>query len=190
MHSRGTPASWGQSERSAGAYLFLSRNSASRGLCVPAHAGWNAGKSLASFRSALQTALGIGKGSCATAGAPAGSRRGRIVELKRSLARDVRTRYSAILTEPDYSRARHYDVILPLLPGDGRVAAEAVLRVTQREWFAVFGHRPRSVLLPIPVVQSAWHATDIVRETPYVLDDDTLLDVDAALRHFFSLQDG
>lgn len=153
---------------------------------LPAPAG-TLGKSMGPFRSALRAALGIGTGSCLTAGAPAGSRRGQIVELRRSLARDVRTRYAIVLTEPGYSRARHYDVILPLLVGDGRLASDTILRVAQREWFEVFGHRPRSVLLPIPVVQSTWYEADIIGETPHVVDDETLTDIDVALRSFFSL---
>jgi hypothetical protein len=153
---------------------------------LPPHAG-TLGKSVERLRSAIRIALGIGQGSCTSAGAAAGSRRGRIVELQPDLAHNLQTRHAVVLT--DYSRARHYDVILPLLRGDGRVGTDDVFRVWQREWFAAFPDPPRSVLLPIPVVQSTWFRADIVRESPYVVDEQTLADIDRALCRFFALSD-
>lgn len=153
---------------------------------LPPHAG-TVGVSLEALRSALRTALGIEAGSCLRAGAPAGSRRGRIVRLERRLARALRTRFAVILTEPHYSRAEHYQLILPLRPDDGSSITSRVLRLSSGEWTKVFPPSTQSVLLPIPLVHSIWHRLAIDDETPYVLDEASLDQIDRRLCEFFSL---
>lgn len=145
------------------------------------------GPYLAGFRVALREALGIGRGSCLQPGAPVGSRRGRIVELKSDTATHLRTRFAALLTGPEYSRVENYHVIVPIQPGDGFTAAETVLRVDRHDWFALFPGAIHSVLLPIPAVQSVWYADRVMRETEYVLGDDTLAEIDRRLCAYFSL---
>jgi hypothetical protein len=61
---------------------------------LPEHCG-TLGRALPSFRYALRKALGIGQGSCRGAGAPAGSRRGRIVVLKPRLAAGFQSRLAS-----------------------------------------------------------------------------------------------
>lgn len=156
---------------------------------LPDPAGW-LGRDLDGLRAALRTSLGIGCGSCLHRDAPAGSRRGRIVEVQPNAASYLGTRYSVVLTEPAYSRARNYDVILPIRPGDGYVGSEGVVRIGSREWLAVFAQPPQSVLLPIPVVQSLWYASSILHDTQFVMDDDSLAEIDRALCGYFSLPEG
>ncbi len=151
------------------------------------HPAGTLGKSIESFRSCLRRALGIDQGSCHEPGAPAGSRRGRIVELKPELARDVRARFAVLLTEAGYSSRKHYQIILPIVAGDGKGIAESILRIYDRDWMAVFRTRPTSVLLPISAVQSAWYAAAVLRETPFVMDSSSLAEIDRRLCDYFSL---
>jgi hypothetical protein len=64
---------------------------------------------------------------------------------------------------------------------------EARLLVSSREWLSVFSSATDQALLPIPATHSVWHDTDIARETEYVLDDDTLAEIDRRLCDYFSL---
>lgn len=153
---------------------------------LPENSG-SLGTYLAGLRAALREALGIGRGSCLRPDAPAGSRRGRIVELEPGTATQLRTRFAVLLTHPEYSRAENYHVILPLQPGDGFTASPTVLRIERREWFAPLPGRMQSILLPIPIVQSIWFSERISRETEHVLDEDTLALIDGELCRFFSL---
>jgi len=152
---------------------------------LPPHAG-TVGTSLGALRAALHDALGIGTGSCLTAGSAPGSLRGRIVRLEHRRAQALRTPFAVLLTEPRYSIAKHYQLILPLVP-DGGLAAPHVLRLPGGEWMGVFDAPIRSVLLPIPLVHSIWHARDIERETHFVLDEASLAKIDSRLCDFFSL---
>jgi hypothetical protein len=145
------------------------------------------GTGLHGLRLCLRNALGIGRGSCLRPDAPAGSRRGRIVELTPGAAAYLQTRFAALLTNPEYSCEKRYHVILPLRLGTGFVAGEHVLRITTRRWFSIFSTPTQSILLPVPVVQSVWYEAQIVRETPYVLDEDILAQIDEALCAYFSL---
>lgn len=153
---------------------------------LPSHAG-TVGTSLGALRAALRDALGIGTGSCLTAVAPAGSLRGRIVRLEQGLARALRTPFAVVLTQPRYSRARNYQLILPLVADRGKDIAPGVLRLAGGEWLAVFATPTASALLPIPLVHSVWHPRDIERETAYVLDETSLSEIDKRLCEFFLL---
>jgi hypothetical protein len=153
---------------------------------LPAPAG-SLGRSIDDFKTCLRQALGIGQGSCIAGGVPTGSRRGRIVELQPALSGTMQTRFAVLLAEAGYSRSKNYQIILPIIPGDGKAAAESVLQIRDREWMSVFRRRPLSVLLPIPIVQSVWYTTDILRETAFVMDDATLREIDRRLCDYFLL---
>lgn len=151
--------------------------------------GGSLGASLRDLRTALREALGIGRGSCLRADAPPGSRRGRVVELGAATAAHLRTRLAVLLTAPEYSRARNYHAILPILRGDRFTGAAGVLRVDRQGGFAFFPDPVRSILLPIPAVQSVWYPERIARETEHVLDEASLARIDRALCDYFSLPD-
>jgi hypothetical protein len=156
---------------------------------LPPHAGILGNTATAELRSALRTALGIGTGSCDTPGAPAGSRRGRIVTLVREFAQAVRSPLAVVLTQHRYSREQNYHVLLPLIRGDGKVAGETIVTLHERPWFAAFREPTTRVYVPIQVVQSAWYRDDVVAETRYVLDDASLRVIDSALCRYFGLDD-
>jgi hypothetical protein len=153
---------------------------------LPAHAGF-LGRYRGELRAALRIALGIGQGSCASPGAPAGARRGRIVELEPDLARDLRTRFAVLLTEQHYSRADGYYVILPIYPHRGEPVDERVLTIPGGDWLAVFSGQAEGAMLPVQVTQSVWYPDDIARETEHVMDEDSLARIDHALCDHFSL---
>ncbi|HKP74943.1 MAG TPA: hypothetical protein VJT67_05335 [Longimicrobiaceae bacterium] len=145
------------------------------------------GRAMPAFREAIRTALGIGTGSCRRPGAPSGSLRGRIVVLERSFAASLRTPFAAVLTEHRYSRERRYQVLLPIIRGDGRVGDESVLEIRDRPWLAMFSEPTTRALLPVAVTQSAWYDDDVIGQTEYVLDDGTLAAVDDRLCALFDL---
>lgn len=155
---------------------------------LPPHAGF-LGRSVEQLRSVLRAALGIGQGSCLTAGAPTGSRRGRIVLLQPNLALHVRTSFAVLLTELRYSCHRHHHIILPILPASGTQGAADELVLTSGDWLSVFSKPPQRVLLPVPVVQSVWYDDDVARETEHVMDEESLARIDRALCDYFSLPD-
>jgi hypothetical protein len=153
---------------------------------LPPHTGF-LGKSLGELRVALRAALGIGRGSCLNENAPAATHRGRIVALKPALTADVSASFGVVLTEPRYSAERKYQIILPIVTAFGRTAGRYDLLVSARAWFRVFSSPIDGVLLPIPIIQSIWHDDDVAQETEYVVDDETLREIDRRLCDYFSL---
>lgn len=145
------------------------------------------GRSLPALRTALRTALGIGRGSCLGPASPAGSRRGRLVVLTRPAARQVGSPIAVILTEPAYSRERRYQIIVPVLPEPRGQPGRYDLAVSERTWFGVFNRPVKSTLVPTGLTVSIWHLQAVARETPYVIDDDTLAEIDQRLCDYFSL---
>jgi hypothetical protein len=153
---------------------------------LPPHTGF-LGRSLDELRDALRSALGIGSGSCLHPSAPANSIRGRVVVLAEHLARDLHTALAVVLTEPGYSVARNYQIILPIFTTFGRETSSHDVLVSAREWLDVFSARVDRALLPIPATHSVWHEDDIARETEHVVDDETLREIDRRLCDYFSL---
>jgi hypothetical protein len=145
------------------------------------------GKSLPELRTALRIALGIGRGSCLGPNAPADSCRGRVVAVRSALARDIHARFAVVLTEPAYSAQRNYQIILPIYTEITRKPDRYDLLVAAIEWPGVVSGGMDHVLLPVPLAQSVWHDDDIARETEYVVDDDTLAEIDRRLCAYFSL---
>lgn len=153
---------------------------------LPQPAGF-IGKFLPQMREMLRLALGIGQGSCLKPGSPSGSRRGRVVVLRRPWAQDIRTYHAVLLTEPRYSVETNYQIILPIYPTAGKPAGEYDLLISSREWLDVFPATTETVLLAIPATHSVWHDHGIARETEYVVDEESLAQIDRHLCAYFSL---
>lgn len=156
---------------------------------LPQPAGF-LGKSVDELRAALRVALGIGCGSCRSTDAPADSRRGRIVQLSNRLAAEIGTSFAVLLTEPRYSAEMRYHVILPVFGKSRRLAGTHDVVFSAREWLGVFPDPVEHALLPIPTTHSVWYPVDVLRQTEYVLDDDSLAEIDRALCGYFSLPEG
>ena len=139
------------------------------------------------LRRALRAALGIGAGPCAASRNVSDSRRGRIVRVGVQVAEELGTSWAIILTEPAYSRAARYQVIVPVRRGDGFRAGASVLRVSGRDWLRVLDPALQTGLIVIPLTQSVWHRDDIAAETESVVDAVTLAEIDERLCAFFSL---
>ncbi|HKO23359.1 MAG TPA: hypothetical protein VJY65_01320 [Chloroflexota bacterium] len=144
---------------------------------------------LADFKHALKRALGIGTGNCLRPGAPSGSVRGRIVRLERDIANDLRSMFAVLLTEHAYSREKRYQALIPILRGDLLPPSQTGLVVEQQEWSRVFRNPATCMVLPVQLVQSVWHPSDIAAETPYVVDEVTLEWIEAEFCHRFELSD-
>jgi hypothetical protein len=153
---------------------------------LPPYSGFLGG-ALHEMRSALRTALGIGRGSCLHPATPANSIRGRVVMLAEHLAIDLHTDFAVVLTEPRYSATRNYQIILPIFTTFGRETSSHDLLISSREWLGALPTPIERALLPIPATHSVWHNDDIARETEYVVDDRTLREIDRRLCGYFSL---
>lgn len=153
---------------------------------LPQHSGF-LGKSLAELQRALRVALGVGRGSCLGSHAPAGSCRGRIVALYPAFARAVRAAFAVVLTEPQYSAERSYQIILPVFTTFTREGDGFDLLVSARNWPHALQAGVDGVLLPIPLTQSVWHGSHIARETEHVVNDEILAEIDRRLCDYFSL---
>jgi hypothetical protein len=153
---------------------------------LPPHAGF-LGRAGDTLKQVLRWALGVGQGSAERDASPPGSCRGRVVELNERMSTQLRTFFAIILTEHEYSRARNYQIVVPILDGRGTETGNYDVRITSRPWMRAFGVNVDDVLLPIPIAHSVWHADDIARETEYVVDDETLAEIDQRLCDYFSL---
>jgi hypothetical protein len=99
----------------------------------------------------------------------------------------VGTGFAAVLTEHEYSAQLRYQAILPILPGVSGGTPHRDQVISWRNWFAAFPRPVQSVVLPIPAMFSLWHSTGIARETEYVLDEESLAEIDRRLCAYFSL---
>lgn len=153
---------------------------------LPPHVGF-LGRSLSALRAALRTALGIGRGSCLSHRMYAGSRRGRIVLLAGPVARLLHTRFAIVLTEPRYSARKKYQLVVPVLRATDAEPDENHLRIFSPVWRKVWNQPTESALLPIALTMSVWQPDHVARETEYVVDDDTLAEIDRRLCEYFLL---
>jgi hypothetical protein len=97
----------------------------------------------------LRFALGIGDGT-AMSTTKLDHWRGRIVPLKRTTAAAVRTPVALALTEARYSRARCYQLLLPLLDGTGldpRHDPPHTVRLSAPAWAPLVGPNVSTVLM-------------------------------------------
>lgn len=62
------------------------------------------------------------------------------------------------------------------------------MRISSREWLALFPDEVGTVVVPIHLTLSVWDADDIARETPYVLDDDSLREMMSACAATFRFE--
>jgi len=154
---------------------------------VPPHLGV-LGTKLREFRAALAYALGLGTGTCAHPSAPTGSRRGRIIVLQPAAAARLQTRFAVVLTEHAYSCEKRYQLVVPILRGDGLLTEASILRVPRQHWFGIFPEPTSTALLAPPVIQSVWHLDDIAAETPFVIDAATLDALEERLCAMFGIE--
>ena len=129
---------------------------------------------LGTLRRLFPAALGVGTGTCVLRGAPAyGSWRGRIVRLHPRSATAFRSDAAVILTEPKYSLRRAFQLLLPILPGDGATVSGPVLTIKEREWVRALGAEVTTALLPLPALHSVIHGESITGATEHVIDLET-----------------
>jgi hypothetical protein len=109
------------------------------------------------------------------------------VLLSLALAKEIDASAAIVLTEPRYSAERHYQIIVPIFAGPSEAVARHDLLVVGCDWLNVLPTPVDHVLLALPATHSVWHDDDIARETEYVVDDETLREIDRRLCDYFSL---
>jgi len=138
-------------------------------------------------RLRLRQALGFGMGT-ASSGLARGSWRGRIVQLAGLLAAEIDSQYALVVTEAGYSNHQRYQTVIPLLdggewsPGPGDIVIPA-----GAAWIERALPELESAFLAVPEVFSAFHPSEIVRDTGAVVDEPLIEEVEDTLRTFFGL---
>jgi hypothetical protein len=137
------------------------------------------------LRLALRQALGLGAGSSCGTGSAAGSWRGRVVSLTAEMQREIGFGYGIIVTDPAYSNAERYQLIVPIdtlaefEPGEGDLA------MRNPSWLAAPQGALDGVLIAVPEVQSVFHPTEVRHWTGAIADEATMREIDAALSELF-----
>lgn len=116
-------------------------------------------RDMAALRRALRRALGIGRGQ--------ESLRGRIVELGEELTAKAGFRVGVIVTEPAYSLARRFQLIVPLLDAAEYLPKPGDVIVTGEKWL----DHTRIGILAVDLVQTAYHPTEVARTPGRVVDE-------------------
>jgi hypothetical protein len=145
---------------------------------------------LAAVRRLLPAALG--SSSHAAAGHKseiAASWRGLVVSMQPWFAEFFRTRHAVVLTEPRYSRKRHFQVVVPLIPGDNTETGATVLRVVNQPWIRVLGQDVGTALLPVPFVHSVKHDEAVEHATGFRLDPRSLALLERMVCRFLGVED-
>lgn len=155
---------------------------------LPERAGY-LGSDLAGLRGKLRSALGIGEGCAGKEGHLPGSWRGRIVELSPEAQAVLGTHLAVVVTAARYSRARSYQVVVPIYDGTGRSASAPVVSVMGERWLSRVGDEVSSALLVVPSTVSVWHERHIVdRGSPVVVEGEVMELLDRNLCTFFELE--
>jgi hypothetical protein len=146
---------------------------------------------LQAVRELIAPALGLGSGSTARAGATPRSWRGRIVPLSDEYFADTSVRFALVLTAHRDSSAEHYQVLVPIVAGDGKTAPSSVVRATERPWIRVLGPHVQSALVVVPALESVWHHSHIEADDenmpPVFIDPITLHEVEVQVATFFGI---
>lgn len=140
---------------------------------------------MADIRRVLHHALGVGTGTAAS-GSALGSFRGLVAELSEPLAREMDCRFALIVTEPGYSLARRYQLIVPLLDGRDYEQETGDVLVGGVSWLNAVQGMPEAII-PVKLIQSAFHPSDLARVLPVCVDQGTISEIDHALLQLFGL---
>lgn len=143
-------------------------------------------------RALIGPSLGLGTGTAAHAAAHPGSWRGRIVPMSDEYHEETGVRFALVLTAHAYSAAEHYQVLVPIVPGDGKQAPPSVVRAAGQEWIRLLGPHVQTALLVVPALESVWHhahieTEDAERMGPVFVDEKTLEAVEDQVALLFGI---
>jgi hypothetical protein len=138
------------------------------------------------LRRALVHALGFGTGT-ARGGYAEGSWRGHVVRLASSRREHIGYDHGVIVTDPAYSNHLRYQLIIPVEDLSEYEATAGDVEITDGEWVRNLMPNSRGVLLAVADVQAVFHPTDIESDMGIVVDDLTMLQIEAALARLFLL---
>lgn len=142
---------------------------------------------MAAVRSRLHEALGIRTGTAAGRGAAAGSWRGHVVRFSDAFAREMGCDHGVVVTEPGYSRAQRYQIVVPLLNPEEFETHDTDLVVAGASWVSQVDADLRAAWLAVDMIQTVFHPTEIVRGSGVTVDEGTMAELDACLLDLFGL---
>ncbi|HLM66329.1 MAG TPA: hypothetical protein VK358_02325, partial [Longimicrobium sp.] len=155
---------------------------------LPKRAGY-LGSDLGGLRGKLRSALGIDEGCTGEEGHLPGSWRGRIVGLSPEAQRVLGTPLAVVVTAARYSRAKAYQVVVPIYDGTGRTAAAPVVSATEGRWLPRLGDKVSTALFVVPSTVSVWHKRHIIDDGwAMVVDGEIMKLLDQNLCRFFELE--
>ena len=140
------------------------------------------------IQESLGRSLGLGKGTAAE-GAK-GSLRGTLVQVIAPIALMIHTSYGVLVTEPEYSKVRHYQILVPLYPDPSRLRSGDLV-IEGESWMReirLSGGKGASKLLAEPrLALSIFYKTEVSRPLPGVVDSVSLSAIESGLRKHFGL---
>jgi hypothetical protein len=144
---------------------------------------------LNAVKALLAASLGLGTRTARADSSPRRSWRGRIVALSDEYHDETSVRFAVVITAHAYSAAEHYQVLVPIVPGDGKQAPGSVVRASNLEWIRILGPHVITAFLVVPALESVWHHAHIQAERtpPVFIDEDTMAEVETQVRLFFGI---
>lgn len=137
------------------------------------------------IRGELRQALGIGTGT-ARRGVAAGSWRGRVAELGEALAEESGFSLGVIVTEPAYSLARRYQLVVPILDAEEYDVQPNDVVMAGQQWITDLVDSGE-VIFAVRLIQAAFHPTELKRVLATVVDDATIAEIDRTVVAMFGL---
>lgn len=141
------------------------------------------------IRMALRKALGLGTGTSVGNGPAAGSWRGRLAVMHEPLAEELGTHFGVILTEPAYSIAERYQIVVPILSGEDFEIGEYDVPVGSEttKWLVQVGGKYAASFLWVDAVFSIFQAREMSSYTKLCLDEETLRNLEQSMERFLQL---
>ena len=147
-------------------------------------------KEMGKIRETLVDALGLTKGTCRAKSAPAGSRRGRIIRVHRSVEASIGTPYAVIVTAHRYSAEGNYQAVIPVYDADALEldVFPDIAVVDEGGWIQeLFGAQAQRAALVVPFMHSLWQKTKIATETSFVVEAGEMRIIEVNIRRHFAL---
>jgi hypothetical protein len=133
------------------------------------------------LRRVLHAGLSLGKGTFRKPGAPAGSWRGRIVEVRESSTVGDWARYGVVVTGHAHSAHQYYQALVPIFGSDPEQNQESDIEIREGSLCRLIGKEIQCVVLSPSLVFSVFQRDELEAVTRGHLDEDVMDKVDAAL---------
>lgn len=141
------------------------------------------------IRSSLRKALGLGTGTYTSGGAASGSYRGRFLVLSQELSEEIGASLAVILTEPTYSNAERFQIVVPVLAEQDYETGEldAPIQDTTGRWLSEVDAKYRNSFFWTEAVFSLFHHREVRACSTLSLDEGTLRELERCLEVHFQI---